>query len=219
MKQDPSTNLGGEDPVQNRWVLGGGLATAFAATLCCVGPLLFAGLGLGAFTAAGFFHELRPYLIGLALACVAAAWFWDWRRHHTTSGDTGDKDSICEMSCRSRSRKGLIIFTIVVVSLSASPYLLDSWMGNLYSMGTDPDPTGRVAGLNVWDADLAGLHCPACVPGLEQAFKKLDGVGSVSVSYRPPKALIRYHSSSVNPEQFREIVESYGYAVASTREK
>ncbi len=55
-------------------------ASGFAATLCCLGPLVFTALGLGDFATAGFFHELRPFCLGVAFLLVAAAWDWNWRK-------------------------------------------------------------------------------------------------------------------------------------------
>ena len=36
------------------------------ASLCCIGPLVAVGMGLGTFGAAAFFEGLRPYLLIVA---------------------------------------------------------------------------------------------------------------------------------------------------------
>lgn len=50
---------------------GGALLSGVAASLCCVGPLAFAALGLGTFGLASFFDRARPFL-ALALAAFGA---------------------------------------------------------------------------------------------------------------------------------------------------
>lgn len=52
----------------------GGVAAAFLASLCCVGPLLFVSLGVGAGLASTF-EPLRPLFGGVMLALFAIG-FW-----------------------------------------------------------------------------------------------------------------------------------------------
>lgn len=52
----------------------GGVAAAFLGSLCCVGPLLFVTLGVGA-GLAGAFEPLRPVFGAVMLAALAAG-FW-----------------------------------------------------------------------------------------------------------------------------------------------
>lgn len=194
-----------------KWLLGGGLAAAFAATLCCLGPLVFAGLGLGAFVAAGFFHEMRPLFLGLAILFVAGAWIWDWRKRKLAS---------CETGCNTRSRLGLSVFTAVALLLGASPYILEGWAERTGETSISSGTTtagSEVSSLAAWDADLEGLYCPTCATGLQRAFENVDGVEAAEVTYRPQKALVRYDSERVKSERFREIVEEFGYSVVTAK--
>lgn len=52
----------------------GGVAAAFLASLCCVGPLLFVSLGIGA-GLAGTFEPLRP-VFGILMLAFLAVGFW-----------------------------------------------------------------------------------------------------------------------------------------------
>lgn len=52
----------------------GGVIAAFLASLCCVGPLLFVSLGVGAGLASTF-EPLRP-LFGVLMIGLLAAGFW-----------------------------------------------------------------------------------------------------------------------------------------------
>jgi len=57
-------------------ILGAGLLTAFAASLCCITPLLalFSG-STGIASAFSWMEPYRPYLIGLTIAVLAFAWY------------------------------------------------------------------------------------------------------------------------------------------------
>lgn len=203
-----------------KWLVGGGLAAAFAATLCCLGPLVFAGLGLGAFAAAGFFHEMRPLFLGLAILFVAGAWIWDWRKRKLASGKNVESGATCKTGCNTRSRLGLSVFTAVALLLGASPYILEGWAertgGTSIRAGTIT-AGGEVSSLAAWDADLEGLYCPTCITGLQQAFENVDGVEATEVTYRPQKAVVRYDSERVEGKRFREIVEEFGYSVVTAK--
>jgi mercuric ion transport protein len=52
----------------------GGVVAAFLASLCCVGPLLFVSLGVGAGLASTF-EPLRP-IFGVLMVALLAAGFW-----------------------------------------------------------------------------------------------------------------------------------------------
>ncbi len=52
---------------EERLAIGGAVIAALAASLCCLGPLLFLVLGLGVFSAAAVFEAAPPYLIGAAV--------------------------------------------------------------------------------------------------------------------------------------------------------
>src|SRR5260370_11746202 len=60
---------------EERLAVGGAIITAFVASLCCLGPLFFIALGLGAFGAAAAFETARPYLLGLALLLLAFGFY------------------------------------------------------------------------------------------------------------------------------------------------
>ena len=78
---------------------------------------------------------------------------------------------------------------------------------------TATETVNGASNLAVWEAELAGLHCPTCTSGLQRAFQQVDGVDAAEVTYRPQKAVVRYDPDQVNAERFREIVEEFGYAV------
>lgn len=201
-----------------KWLLGGGLAAAFAATLCCLGPLVFAGLGLGAFAAAGFFYEMRPFFLGLATLFVAGAWIWDWRKRKLDSRESAETGRAA--NCNTRSRLGLTVFTAVALLLGASPYILEGWAeraGGTSIHSRTTTASSEISSHAAWDADLEGMYCPTCALGLQRAFEKVDGVEAAEVTYSPQKALVRYDSERVKSERFQEIVEEFGYRVVTAK--
>lgn len=99
-----------------RWPLVGGLAAGFAASLCCVGPLVLVMLGLsGAWMAnLAALETYRPFFLGLAVVLLFLAYRKIYRRPVCTPG------SVCALPPQARLYKilfwiaaALILFAIV----------------------------------------------------------------------------------------------------------
>lgn len=104
----------------------GGVVAAFLASLCCVGPLLFVSLGVGA-GLAGTFEPLRP-IFGVLMVALLAAGFWAvYRRRlapapQTHAHDVAAGDGVCAPAgvCVSpvrRSRDVAILWSATALAL------------------------------------------------------------------------------------------------------
>lgn len=111
----------------------GGLIAALLASVCCIGPVVFAALGVGvgatgflAGTAAALKVLLpyRPAFIGLALVLLGVSFYLAYRR-----------PTIAGVSCQGcvpasgfrLNRLLLWIITLFVVALVLAPYWLERW--------------------------------------------------------------------------------------------
>jgi mercuric ion transport protein len=91
---------------------------AITASLCCLGPVVVALLGLGSFGAAAFFETWRPYFLGLAFVLLAGAFYLTYRRREMVCAD-----GTCRVSRAPRWNKALLwVATVVIVLLAAFPY-------------------------------------------------------------------------------------------------
>jgi mercuric ion transport protein len=105
--------------------MGGAVAAAFASSLCCLGPLLFAALGLGG---AGLLFKLeayRPYFAALTLALLGAGFYLTYRRPRLALVTVGDGPAcVCEMPRVNRLGRALLwVATVLVAGLLVFPYL------------------------------------------------------------------------------------------------
>jgi mercuric ion transport protein len=108
----------------------GAIVSAFLASVCCVGPLVFALLGVGG---AGLLLKLepyRPYLIALTVAVLAAGFYVTYRRPKVPAAATGGLDCACEHPNANRFGRALLwVATAVVAAFLAFPYVAPLMFG------------------------------------------------------------------------------------------
>ena len=109
-----------------RWSLAanaGAIVSAFLASVCCVGPLVFALLGLGGGALLVKFEPYRPYFTVLTLALLGAGFYFTYRKPKLESVGEGDA---CGCPAPRTNRVGRImlwISTLLVLGFLLSPYL------------------------------------------------------------------------------------------------
>src|SRR5258708_11128440 len=94
-------------PVKQSWILAGGIISALASSLCCIGPFVAVVLGLGSFAAAGWFEKWRPFFLIVTLGLLAASWALTIRARR------------CVSRVGQRWTFGMLIFGTVLVSMLA----------------------------------------------------------------------------------------------------
>jgi len=100
--------------------VGGAVVSAFLASICCIGPLVFALLGIGGAGALARFEAYRPALTVVTAALLGAGFWFAYRRPKLVEGDACG----CEQPKANRlGRIALWIATALVVAFWAFPYL------------------------------------------------------------------------------------------------
>jgi mercuric ion transport protein len=93
----------------------GAVVSAFLASACCLGPFLFAVVGLGG---AGMFHSLSPYRHYFLLATLGLLGVGFYRTYRTPTNDCG-----CNPKSRSLWGQVLLwVLALVVLGLLLFPY-------------------------------------------------------------------------------------------------
>lgn len=105
--------------------VGGAIVAAFAASLCCLGPLIFAALGLGSAGLLVEFEAYRPYFAALTLALLGAGFYFTYRRPRPVPATAATGPACdCELPRANRfGRVMLWVATVVVAGLLGFPYL------------------------------------------------------------------------------------------------
>ena len=203
--------------MENRSLTIVSVIAAGLASLCCIGPLLAVGLGLGVFGAAAFFESVRPYLLFVAAGLLGAVFYLTYRK----KPDDKCEEGACVFAPKRSQKPALWMATVVVIPLAAFPYYSDAFWGeagsNSGSQGTAFTAKPVTANGTPVEFDVEGMTCAACAAGIQATLARRAGVEGVEVSYDEKTARVAYDRSQITEQQLISAFEELGYAV--TRRK
>ena len=118
----------------NRWrvpSIAGAVTASFLASLCCIGPLVFAALGI---SGAGVLIKLERYRSQFTVATVAmlgAGFYFTYRRPKAVQGGSCGSDACgCERPRSNRLGRALLwVATALVIGIWSFPYLAERLFG------------------------------------------------------------------------------------------
>lgn len=102
----------------------GSIVAALAASACCIGPVVFALLGLGSAAFAVALEPYRPLFIATTLVLLGGAFYRVYRR--PPEDPCGTDGSCPPTSGRTGLKVLLWMVTVVVLAALAFPYYVNS---------------------------------------------------------------------------------------------
>ena len=219
--------------LKEKTVLGGAIVAAFAASLCCIAPLLFVLLGMGSLGMAAIFEPFRPYLLGGAVLLLGLAYYWIYFKNE--KAEACAPGEACETKPANRaSRFGLWFATFAVILFALTPYITASMANRtgtkeLVVVRGDDDccePNMKLKSDNAVSTNnpppantkrvtftVTGMTCATCEPAIRIALEKTPGVKRADVSYERGNAIVDYDPNETTPEKLRDVINGTGYKV------
>lgn len=174
------------------------LASAGLASVCCLGPLLLTGLGLGSLGLAAGLVKYRPYFMILTGVILAAAFYRVYRKRPVACADGS-----CEFRSGSRTVKaGLWVVTALAAALASFP----TWSARLLSSGHPAVP----AGAHVLTLNIKGMDCAACTTAIKRSVEKVPGVRSADIDFAGGQATV-VSDGKTDPQAVIAAVAAAGY--------
>jgi mercuric ion transport protein len=193
-------------------VLGGGMLAAVAASLCCVGPVLFALLGIGAFGASSVFVSLRPYLLAVAVLALAFGFYRAYfRREACAPGDACATKPVSQAS-----RVVLWVAAAGVLAFALSPYYA-GYIAAAFTRNTQtapaiaPSVATQTSALETVTIEVTGMDCQSCEVPINAALDNVQGVRSADVCFERGNARVQYDPSQTDVNQIRRAIDSTGF--------
>ncbi len=202
---------------EERLAIGGAVIAAITASLCCIGPLLFVVLGVGAFGAAAAFDSARSYLLGAAVLLLA---FGFYRTYFRGEEACAPGEACATKPVNRASRAGLWIASIAVLAFALSPYYAGTLASRLNNKSaTDVQPTAPAmqsssapnaaaptSGTATATLSVEGMTCASCETTINLALQKTPGVRSASASFDRSEVVVEYDPARVTPSQLAQSV-------------
>ena len=206
-----------EEKTESQLTIWGAVMAGFVASLCCLGPLLFALLGLGAFGLAGIVATARPYLLALAVLLLAFGFYCAYFRRD----EACEPGEACAPKRISRwGRVGLWIAFMAVLAFALSPYyagrIAAAFVSRNSSVPATPPAVPNTNGaanpsIQTVTIQVEGMDCSACEAPIKAALQQTPGVRSADVSYKRGDARVEFDPKQTNVEQLKRAIDSTGY--------
>jgi mercuric ion transport protein len=185
----------------------GAIGAAIVGSVCCIGPVLLAGLGVGAVAAAQSFAPYRPLFLAITVVFLGFGFYFAYRKPKQAAC----QGEVCETPHLSRWGRPLLwVATLIVLVLVAFPY----YYGPLRAGFDKPRssiPVAAPAQLASVELKVSGMACSGCAVSVRNALLETPGVVSAEVDLESARAKVRYDSSKASLAQLVEAVNKTGF--------
>lgn len=198
----------------SKGLMGAGVVSAIAASLCCITPVLALIAGVsGAAATFSWIEPARPYLIAVTIFVLGFAWYQKLKPLTKEEIDCACDES--EKPPFLQSKKFLLIVTVFSALMLAFPY---------YSSVFFPknEKHIRVADKNAIQTsefNISGMDCEACIESVKREINKLDGIIKAEASFEKAKAEVQFDSTKTSIHEIEKAINSTGYKVTHSELK
>jgi len=200
-------------------LIGAGLLTAFAASLCCITPVLALVAGTsGIASTFSWLEPARPYFIGLTILVLGIAWYQKLK-------PKSEIDCSCEtdeLSARKarktkfiQSKKFLGIVTIFAGLMLFFPYYAHVFYPKEERQINIVDESD----IQTVEFQINGMTCVSCEEHLKHDVNKLEGILKATASYRNRNAIIEFDNSKTSIAEIEKAINGTGYSVTNKKKK
>lgn len=190
----------------------GSTLAAFVASLCCLGPLVLGGVGLGAVLMATF-TPLRPYFLAVSVLLLALGFYFAYRKPKPAEACVGEV-CVIESPARRWAKPLLWLATLAVAALALFPH----YGANLIPTRTGT-ATAATAEIQTAELKITGMSCEACAGVVKAKLLETPGVADAQVHFAAGHAIVKYDPTKTDPARLVGAVNSTGYKASSLTAK
>ena len=191
-----------------------GLITAFAASLCCITPLiaLLAGAS-GAASTLTWLAPFRPYLIGMSVLALVFAWVQSFSTPKTAQCKAVGTCTAPKKSFLA-SRSFLLLITVATALVTAFTLYSKAFYptSNLETMlVVEPSKMHKAV------FTIKGMTCAGCEAHVNSELAKVNGMVESVTSYAKRNTVVRFDGTKTTIEQLQAAIAKTGYKVIATK--
>lgn len=189
-------------------LLGAGIFTAIAASLCCITPVLALISGVsGAASAFSWMEPFRPYLLGLTILVLAFAWYQKLKPRTAKEIQCDCEEDNKKPFMQTKTFLGII--TVFAFLMMAFPYY-----GHIFYPKADKQVI-IVSSNNIQEVKfkVSGMTCASCEEHVKHAVNALPGIVSVSANSVEGNATVKFDNSKTSKDEIVKAIDATGYKV------
>lgn len=193
-------------------LVGAGVLSAVAASLCCITPVL--ALISGASGVASTFSWLepaRPYLIGITVLVLAFAWYQKLKPRTAEEIQCACEED--EKPPFMQTKKFLGIVTVFAFLMMAFPYY-----GHIFYPKANKEvvviSSENIQNIQEVKFNVSGMTCASCEEHIKHAVNQLPGIVSVSANSEEGIANVKFDNSKVDKATIIKAIDETGYKVS-----
>ncbi len=199
-------------------LIGAGLLTAIAASLCCITPVLALIAGTsGIASTFSWIEPFRPYLIGLTILVLGFAWYQKLKPQKEIDCEC-DTDGLPAGKAGKpkfiQSKTFLGIVTVFSILMLAFPYYSGMFYPNIEKQIIVVDKSD----IKTTEFKISGMTCVSCEEYVNQEVNKLNGIVNSKTSYENGNAIIEFDETKTNEIEIEKTINSIGYNVTGNKE-
>jgi len=197
---------------KDKKLIGAGLLTAIASSLCCITPVLALLSGTsGIASTFSWLEPFRPYLIGFTILVLGFAWYQKLKpkKEIDCNCETDEKPSFIQ------SKLFLGVVTVLAIVMTAFPYYSSVFYPKSEKKIIVVDKTN----IQTINLEIKGMTCTSCEEHINHSVNQLNGIVKIKSSYENGNAEIEFDNSKTTLEEIEKAVNSTGYSVINTKEK
>lgn len=186
----------------------GALAAAVFASICCIGPVVLAGLGIGAMAAAQTFAPYRPLFLAITAVFLGIGFYFAYRKPRQAACE----GEVCETPRVARWGRPLLwLATVIILALVAFPYYYGPLRGALQKPSQPGVNDAQEAQLATVELKIGGMTCEGCAETIKSKLLETPGVADAEVHYAAGHARVKYDPAKTDPGELVAAIEGLGY--------
>lgn len=189
-------------------LVGVGILSAIAASLCCITPILALISGAGGLASSfSWLEPARPYLLGITVFVLGFAWYQKLKPRTAEEIQCDCEED--EKPPFMQTKKFLGIITVFAFLMMAFPYY-----GHIFYPKTDKEVV-IVSTVNIEEIkfNVSGMTCASCEEHIIHAVNKLDGIVSVSADSDEGITTVKFDNSKTDRATITKAIDATGYKV------
>lgn len=193
-------------------LIGAGLLTAIAASLCCITPVLALVAGTsGVASTFSWLEPARPYFIGLTILVLGFAWYQKLKpkKQIDCNCETEEKPKFIQ------SKMFLGIVTAFAIIMLAFPYYAHIFYPKTEKQIIVVDKSN----VQTVEFSISGMTCAGCEEHVNHEVNKLSGIIKSTASYENENAIVEFDNSKTNITEIEKAINGTGYIVTGKKEK